>query len=244
MDHNGYLYVELQPGVTASQATGRIHLLTTPFFKDWREEDAVYRSKENHLDGEFEQGKPAGTGFVRFVWLFGIIGAFVLLLACINFMNLSTARSEKRAKEVGIRKTVGSLTNQLVAQIPQRVHPPVSLISLLFFALLLAPARFASAFNELALKRVSACPWGNPVFWLSGIAFALFTGLLAGSYPAFYLSRFQPVKVLKGSFKAGRYSGLPRQVLVVLQFHRESLAHHQHRHRLPAGHVHKRPAWL
>ncbi len=213
-DHNGYLYVELQPGVTAQQATGRIHLLTTPFFKDWREEDVVYPLDKNHLYGEFEQGKPASTGFIRFVWLFGIIGAFVLLLACINFMNLSTARSEKRAKEVGIRKTVGSLTNQLVAQFLSE-SILVSLISLLFALLLVQLA--LPAFNELASKSIRM-PWGNPVFWLSGIAFALFTGLLAGSYPAFYLSRFQPVKVLKGSFKAGRYSGLPRQVLVVLQF--------------------------
>jgi ABC-type antimicrobial peptide transport system permease subunit len=213
-DHCGFLYVQLQPGVTAEQATERIHLITTPFFKNWREEDLVYPLDKNHLYGDFEQGKPAGTGLIKFVWLFAIIGAFVLLLACINFMNLSTARSEKRAREVGIRKTVGSLASQLIAQFLSE-SILVSLISLLFALLLVQLA--LPAFNNLASKEIHM-PWSNPIFWLANIAFALFTGFLAGSYPAFYLSRFQPVKVLKGSFKAGRYSGLPRQVLVVLQF--------------------------
>jgi len=213
-DHNGHLYVELRPGVTAAQATARIKSLPTPYFKQWHEEAVVYPFDLGHLYGEFDHGKPAGTGGIRFVWLFGLIGAFVLLLACINFMNLSTARSEKRAKEVGIRKTIGSLTQHLIAQFLSESI----LVALLSLVLALAITGAALPFfNTLAAKDMHM-PWTNPLFWTATIAFATFTGLLAGSYPAFYLSRFQPVKVLKGTFKAGRSASLPRQILVVLQF--------------------------
>jgi len=212
-DHNGYLYVEMSPNTTAEQATARIRLLPTPHIKDWHEEAFVYPLDKAHLYNEFTKNKPDG-GRVRFVWLFGIIGAFVLFLACINFMNLSTARSVHRAREVGIRKTIGSLTSQLVTQfLGESIL--VAFIALLF-ALILVETTIPF-FNNLSAKAMSI-PWTNPLFWLAALGFAIFTGLLAGSYPAFYLSRFQPVKVLKGSFKTGRYAGLPRQVLVVLQF--------------------------
>lgn len=213
-DHNGFLYVELQPGVTAEQATAHVHLLPVPHISETHEEALIYPLDKNHLFGDFEKGKPAGTGAIRFVWLFGLIGAFVLLLACINFMNLSTARSEKRAKEVGIRKTVGSLTSNLITQFLSE-SILVALISLvLALAITAASLPF---FNDLAAKDMHI-PFTSPIFWCSIIAFAVFTGLVAGSYPAFYLSKFKPVKVLKGTFKAGRGASLPRQVLVVLQF--------------------------
>jgi len=146
--------------------------------------------------------------------MFGIIGVFVLLLACINFMNLSTARSEKRAKEVGIRKTVGSLRKQIIFQFFSE-----SLLTVAFaFALsLLLVLLVLPAFNKIADKQLTIL-WGNPFFWLLSIAFIVFTALVAGSYPALYLSSFKPVKVLKGTFKAGRYAAIPRKVLVVLQF--------------------------
>ncbi len=166
-----------------------------------------------HLYSEFKDGENTG-GAIQFVWMFGIIGAFVLLLACINFMNLSTARSEKRAKEVGIRKTVGSLRSQLIGQFFGE-SLMVTAFAFLFSLILLILA--LPWFNLVAGKAMTV-PWGNPVFWLLGIAFSLFTGLVAGSYPAFYLSSFQPVKVLKGTFRAGRLASLPRKVLVVLQF--------------------------
>src|SRR5207249_2412201 len=144
----------------------------------------------------------------------GIIGMFVLLLACINFMNLSTARSEKRAKEVGIRKTVGSLRRQLILQFFSE-----SLLTVAFaFALSLLLVQFSLPFfNQVAGKQM-AILWSNPFFWLISIGFIIFTSLVAGSYPAFYLSSFRPVKVLKGTFKAGRYAAIPRKALVVLQF--------------------------
>jgi ABC-type antimicrobial peptide transport system permease subunit len=151
---------------------------------------------------------------MRMVWLISIIGAFVLLLACINFMNLSTARSEKRAKEVGVRKAIGSMRLQLIWQFFSESFLVVVfafLLSILFAALSL------SWFNELAAKQMSI-PFANPYFWLISAGFILFTGLLAGSYPALYLSSFQPVKVLKGTFRVGRFASVPRKVLVVVQF--------------------------
>jgi putative ABC transport system permease protein len=212
-DHNGHLYVELAPGVTAEQATSRVKNLTTPYEKDYHEEVLIYPLDKAYLYNQFEMNKPAG-GRITMVWLFGIIGAFVLLLAGINFMNLSTARSEKRAKEVGIRKTIGSLRSQLIAQF---LSESVVLASIaLFFALVLAQASLPF-FNGLAAKQMFI-PWTNPLFIMAMLGFTLFTGLLAGSYPAFYLSAFRPVEVLKGKLQIGRLASLPRQILVVLQF--------------------------
>jgi ABC-type antimicrobial peptide transport system permease subunit len=213
-DHSEFLYVELAPGVTAAQATARINLLPTPHIKECHETALVYPLDREHLYYDSSEGYPDHSGRIRFVWLFGIIGAFVLLLACINFMNLSTARSEKRAKEVGIRKTIGSVRKQLVTQfLAESVL--VTFIAL-FFALLIAQFTLPY-FNQLSAKDIRL-PLLNPFFWLLTLGFATITGLLAGSYPAFYLSSFRPVQVLKGSFKAGRFASVPRQILVVLQF--------------------------
>ena len=166
-----------------------------------------------HLKSEFKQGVNTG-GQIENVWLFGIIGLFVLLLACINFMNLSTARSEKRAKEVGIRKAIGSERKQLVMQF----FSESILIAVIAFAIsILLVVLILPAFNSVAEKEISV-PWKDPRFWLIGIIFSLATGLVAGMYPALYLSSFQPIKVLKGTFRVGRYASLPRKVLVVLQF--------------------------
>jgi len=166
-----------------------------------------------HLRSEFDNGVNVG-GAIQYVWMFGIIGVFVLLLACINFMNLSTARSEKRAKEVGIRKTMGSLRKQLIIQFFSESFLTVVFsfaLSLLFVQLLLP------FFNSVADKQMSIL-WINPYFWTISLVFIIFTALVAGSYPAFYLSSFRPVKVLKGTFKAGRFAALPRKALVVVQF--------------------------
>jgi ABC-type antimicrobial peptide transport system permease subunit len=166
-----------------------------------------------HLYSEFKEGKNVG-GRIEFVWMFGIIGVFVLLLACINFMNLSTARSEKRAKEVGIRKSVGSMRSQLINQFftESVVVALIAFIVSLGLAYLVLPM-----FNEVADKKITML-WTNSTFWLVGIGFSLVTGIIAGSYPALYLSSFEPVKVLKGTFRVGRFASIPRKVLVVLQF--------------------------
>ncbi|POY38560.1 ABC transporter permease [Solitalea longa] len=166
-----------------------------------------------HLYSNFENGVNNG-GRITFVWLFGIIGLFVLLLACINFMNLSTARSEKRAKEVGIRKAVGSLRSQLISQF----FSESLLVTLFSFVLALVIVQLSlPLFNGIADKKMQIL-WANPLFWILCITFSLFTGIVSGSYPALYLSSFQPVKVLKGKLRAGRLASIPRKVLVVIQF--------------------------
>ena len=142
-----------------------------------------------HLYSEFKNGVITG-GRIQYVWLFGIIGVFVLLLACINFMNLSTARSEKRAKEVGIRKSIGSLRSQLIFQF----FSESLLVAVFAFVLsLLLVQLVLPFFNDVAGKKISIL-WSNPLFWLLGIGFSIVTGLIAGSYPALYLSSFNRLK--------------------------------------------------
>jgi putative ABC transport system permease protein len=166
-----------------------------------------------HLRSEFKNGVNVG-GRIELVWLFGIVGVFVLLLACINFMNLSTARCEGRAKEVGIRKSIGSVRSQLIGQF---FTESVVVSFIAFFIALLFVQLLLPTFSEVSDKRL-ALPSENPVFWFIGIGFSFLTGIIAGSYPALYLSSFQPVKVLKGTFRAGRFAAVPRKILVVIQF--------------------------
>lgn len=151
---------------------------------------------------------------LRMVWLVGIIGIFVLILACINFMNLSTARSQKRAKNVGILKAMGSRRGQLIVQ-----HFTESFLIVFFsFLLALAIADISlSWFNDLAGKEMKF-PANDLSFWMACTGFCFLTSLLAGSYPALYLSSFKPIKVLKGTFRAGQFASIPRKGLVVLQF--------------------------
>lgn len=169
--------------------------------------------KDWHLYSKWENGVQAG-GPIQYVWLFGIVGIFVLLLACINFMNLSTARSEQRAREVGIRKSMGSVRKQLIYQFlsESMVVAVFSFVIALFLVNVSIPW-----FNELADKKMVFL-LSNVYFWVVGIVFLVVTGFMAGSYPALYLSSFQPVKVLKGTFRVGRLASIPRKALVVLQF--------------------------
>jgi putative ABC transport system permease protein len=163
----------------------------------------------SNFKGAVEDG-----GKIEFVKLSAIIAAFIIMIACINFMNLNTARSEKRAKEVGIRKVVGARKGGLIAQFLGES------ILLSFFAALLAIGLVElslSTFNQVTDKHLYI-HFGTVGFWLLIVGFVLFTGMLAGSYPAFFLSSFQPVKVLKGGFKKVSALVTPRKVLVVLQF--------------------------
>ncbi len=169
--------------------------------------------KDWHLRSGWQNGVQAG-GQIEYVRMFTVIGIFVLILACINFMNLSTARSEKRAREVGIRKTVGSARYQLTAQF---LCESLLVAFIAFFLALILAQLLLPWFNGVADKQMHI-PWSKPGFWLTCLSFTLVTGLLAGSYPALFLSSFQPVKVLKGTFKTGRLAGLPRKILVVAQF--------------------------
>lgn len=212
-NHMCQLYVEVAPGADVDKLTAKIRSLPTPHVKHAKEELLLHPMKKWHLYNQFENGRQVG-GRIRLVWLFGIIGVFVLLLACINFMNLSTARSEKRSREVGIRKAIGSLRGQLIGQFFSE-----SLI-VTFLALVLALLLVQLSlpfFNGLSDKTMSI-PWAYPLFWALILGFTVIAGLVSGSYPALYLSGFEPVKVLKGTFRAGRFSALPRKVLVVVQF--------------------------
>ena len=166
-----------------------------------------------NLYNEFKNGVNIG-GNIQYVRLFGIIGIFVLILACINFMNLATARSEKRAKEVGIRKAVGSLRWQIIRQFLSESY---LVVVLAFILSLILAVLFLPVFNDIAGKKIEII-WSSPVFWIFSAAFILITGLLSGSYPALYLSSFQPLKVLKGTYRVGKFASIPRKVLVVTQF--------------------------
>jgi putative ABC transport system permease protein len=212
-NHGSQLFVELNNHIDFTQATAGIKDLLKPHIKEWREELLVQPMDKWHLYNEFENGKVSG-GRIRFIWLFVMIGIFVLVLACINFMNLSTARSEKRAKEIGIRKTIGSLKQQLIGQFlcESLLLTFIAMIVSLVLVYITMPF-----FNALADKNISV-PFTNPVFWLMTVGFAFVTGLMAGSYPAFYLSGLNTIKILKGSFRVGRFTILPRQILIVLQF--------------------------
>jgi putative ABC transport system permease protein len=212
-NHNAWMFVELADHVTAEQATARVKNLPTSHIEGLLEELMIYPLDKLHLHADFNAGRLTGGG-IQYVWLFGLIGGFVLLLACINFMNLSTARSEQRAREVGIRKTIGSLRSQLIGQF---LGESILIAFVALFLALVLVKLTLPLFNELAAKDVAA-PWSSPTFWVLAIGFTLVTGILAGSYPAFYLSGFDAVKVLKGSIKVGRSARLPRQVLVVTQF--------------------------
>jgi putative ABC transport system permease protein len=212
-NHCGQLFVELFDNGNIPAVSAKIKSVPTPHIPKILEEAMLHPIDQLHLYTDFKNGKAAG-GRIQFVWLLGIIGVFILLLACINFMNLSTARSEKRAKEVGIRKAVGSLRTQLISQFLSESI----LMTFIAFILSLALVQLSLPFfNELSDKQMTVA-WGNPIFWLIATGFVLFTGIVSGSYPAFYLSHFKPVKVLKGVFKAGRFASMPRKVLVVLQF--------------------------
>ena len=199
--------------VSAKIVNVKYNKLRTDDNRKYKPEVFLHPMSKWHLYSEFKEGKNVG-GRIEFVWMFGVIGVFVLLLACINFMNLSTARSEKRAKEVGIRKSVGSMRSQLIKQF----FCESIVVALLAFVVAIGLVYLAlPQFNQVADKRLTLL-WTSPLFWLIGIGFSLITGIVAGSYPALYLSSFQPVKVLKGTFRVGKLGSIPRHVLVVLQF--------------------------
>ncbi|WP_431216134.1 ABC transporter permease [Puia sp. P3] len=211
-NHSCRIFARLAGNTTAGAAAARIKDLCTPFVKYNIETYSVIPFDQLYL--HYDSDSVTGSGRIGFVRLIGIIGVFVLLLACINFMNLSTARSEKRAREVGIRKTLGSQKHQLISQFLGESL----LVAAFAFILAIGLTELSlPAFSQLAGKRM-ALPWADPVFWALSLGVTMVTGLLAGSYPAFYLSGFRPVKVLKGAFRAGRGASLPRKVLVVAQF--------------------------
>ena len=209
-------FILLKPGTTQAAFDAKIRDVTINHTKDGEKSTTKVFTQlfsDSWLYSRSENGKYVG-GRIEQVKLFAIIAGFILLIACINFMNLSTARSEKRAKEVGIRKVVGAQKSSLIAQF---IGESVMLSFLAGVIALIMVQLSLGAFNDLVGKNLSIDA-GDPVFWSFYILFILLTGFIAGSYPAFHLSSFKPVRVLKGTTRAANALISPRKVLVVLQF--------------------------
>jgi len=210
-------YVLLKPNTTYASIAPKMKVLKQKYDEEAKKdkwEMFIYPISRWRLYSSFTNGAEDNGGRMTFIKLFGTIAAFILLIACINFMNLSTARSEKRAKEVGIRKVVGAQKSSLISQF---IGESILLAFLAGIVAVVIVLLALPAYNKLTQKELFL-DFGNIYTWLSGIGFILFTGLLAGSYPAFFLSSFQPVKVLKGTFKKANALVTPRKILVVLQF--------------------------
>jgi putative ABC transport system permease protein len=211
-----YLYVELKPAVSQAQMQAKIKNVIVnknPDAARIKTEEMLHPLERWRLYSTFKNGKP-DAGYIDYVKMFGTIGLLVLLIACINFTNLSTARSVKRAKEVAIRKTVGSQRHQLIKQFlfESIFIAFLSFFLCLFFVLLVLPF-----FNGI-IDGVISIPLSSPLFWSLSFIYVLFTGILAGGRPAFYLSAFSPVKVLKGTIRSNKSTAFTRKLLVVLQF--------------------------
>lgn len=218
-NYNMHVYAQITPNTNFDLASRAIK---DELKNHMAEEDAVRKEPELflhpmdkwHLYSEFSNGANVMSNQLKFVWINSLIGIFVLFLAGINFVNLSTARSERRAKEIGVRKSLGSTRTQLFYQFMSE-------------SLLIAIAAFIFAvglifvllpwFNGLTDKDI-ALPFWNVWFWVFGIAFTLLTGLLAGSYPAFYLAAFKPANAFRGWTLPGKRTVAPRKVLIVFQF--------------------------
>lgn len=207
-------YALLKPGINLEGLQKKLKTLKQKYQpEETKWEMFVYPITKWRLYSSFKNGVEDG-GRIVFVRLFGIIACFILLIACINFMNLSTARSEKRAKEVGIRKVVGAHKNSLILQF---IGESILLAFIAGIIALLIVQLALPGFNTLTSKQLYI-QYGNILFWATGLGFIALTGIIAGSYPAFYLSSFQPVSVLKGTFKKAHALVTPRKILVVLQF--------------------------
>jgi len=207
-------YIQLKPNVSETAANEKIKNISRRHSNgEVKEEIFLHPVSKWHLWTQFENGRAVG-GLIGTVRLFGVIAAFILLIACINFMNLSTARSEKRAKEVGIRKVAGAGRGMLILQFLGESL----LITLIAGVLALFLVQLTLPSFDLLVGKHLAVPYGSISFWIPAILFILVTGVTAGSYPAFFLSSFQPVTVLKGAFKKAHAAVNPRKILVVVQF--------------------------
>ncbi len=204
----------LKPLVT-EQAANKSILNITRTHSNVKDIDVfLHPASKWRLYSDFDEKGNVSGGRISVVRTFSIIAAFILLIACINFMNLSTARSEKRAREVGIRKVAGARRGSLIWQF---LGESIIIAFIAGSIALLLVQLSMSGFNLLTDKQLFV-PYTNPYFWLISIGFIVFTGLISGSYPALYLSSFKPVSVLKGTFKAANALVTPRKLLVVIQF--------------------------
>jgi putative ABC transport system permease protein len=207
-------YVLLKPNADIAAVNAKIkNFIIGHGNGHWTTQSFLYPVSKLRLYGVFENGIQSG-GKIQTVRVFTLIAGFILLIACINFMNMSTARSEKRAKEVGIRKVVGAQRKYLIGQFLGESI----LLAILSGIFALVIVQFCLTPFNFITKKALTIDYTNMYFWLFFLSFVLFTGLIAGSYPAFFLSSFQPISVLKGTFKRANALINPRKVLVVLQF--------------------------
>jgi len=209
-------YVQLRKNADAAKVEAKIK----DFIYRYQQKDNAFRVElalqpyaEKYLHSTFKNGYVEG-GRIEYVKLFTIVAIFILLIGCINFMNLATAQSAKRAKEVGLRKVVGAVRSSLIRQFigEAMLITLFSIVIALALTIILLPA-----FNNLTGKQLSL-PLTHPLFWAAIIGLMIITGFVAGSYPALFLSSLNPVKVLKGSLKFGSGNTLFRKGLVVFQF--------------------------
>ncbi|HVW95074.1 MAG TPA: ABC transporter permease [Mucilaginibacter sp.] len=210
-------YVMLRKGTNAAAFNKKIAHFLDIYDKDqsdaFREQLGIQKFDEVYLHSNFKNGVPS-DGRIEYVNLFSIVAVFILVIACINFMNLTTARSVKRAREIGVRKVVGAVRPVLIRQfIGEAVLLTfLSALIALVIVLLLLPV-----FNSVTQKQIQF-PLSRPTFWLALAGLTLVTGALSGSYPALFLSSFNPVKVLKGTIKLSTGAAWFRKSLVVFQF--------------------------
>ncbi len=210
------IYVKLKPNIANAQVAPKIRNIEhieTGSYNAMHSYVTLQPLARWHLYSNYVNGKDT-EGFLEYVRIFGIIGILVLLIACVNFINLATARSEKRAREVGVRKAIGSLRNDLIFQFLTESFL-ITLIAALFSILIVQLC--LPAFNTLTGNQIRI-PYTSAGFIVTIITCVFITAFLAGSRPAFYLSSFEPVKVLKGTMQIGKAATLPRKMLVVLQF--------------------------
>ena len=214
--NNRQIFVKLKQGIPYRQVAPKIRNIEhteTGNTNAMRSYVTLQPVERWHLYSNYVNGQDT-PGFLQYVKMFTIIGVFVFLIACINFINLTTARSEKRAREVGVRKAIGSQRKDLIIQF---LSEALLLTSIAFIFSLLFVQLALPSFNQLTGNDISI-PYFNGYFWALMVACVVFTSLLAGSRPAFYLSSFNPVKVLKGTLRTGRDASLSRKALVVVQF--------------------------
>ncbi len=208
------VYAELSDPAHQTAVESKIHdLLTRHGEVEVKHEIFLYPLERWRLHHRFENGVESG-GQVEFVQLFSSIAIFILVIACINFMNLATARSERRAREVGIRKSVGGRRRELVLQF---IGESLLITTLAFGIAVLLTELALPYYNDLVEKKLSL-NYGSIQFWEFALGLILFTGIISGSYPALYLSSFQPTQVLKGKIAVGKGGTTPRKVLVTMQF--------------------------
>ncbi len=214
-DNNSFqMYALLQDGATKEEVDASIAKIIPEYNPKAPTARLFLHPMEKwRLHSNFEEGKNTG-GKIVYVRLFTAIAVFVLIIACINFMNLATARSESRAREVGIRKSIGSRRKDLIFQF---LGESISITLISFIVAIVLVELVLPGYNTLVKKTISI-NYSDPIVWLVSIGLILIIGIIAGSYPSFYLSSFEPVKVLKGKVNVGKGAGTPRQVLVVLQF--------------------------